>query len=315
LISLISPAFNESANLGPLYERLAAAMAAVGVDWEWIVVDDHSRDNTFDVLRALTARDPRVRGVRLARNSGSHVAITCGLHLAKGDAAIMLAADLQDPPETIRAMLERWRAGAEVVWATRRERPGDRTHSGFAAVYYWIMRRVVGMKEMPERGADFFLIGKPVLDAFRQFRERNVSVLALITWIGFRQETIEYDKQPRTAGRSGWTLARKVKLVVDSIVSFTDLPIRLCWYGGAALLALAVVVGVIGIAQLPTLGAALLLMLSVVLGLAGLQLIALGLIGEYVWRTLDEARGRPQYLIEAVADAAQGERIAAAADA
>jgi len=315
LISLISPAFNESANLGPLYERLAAAMAAVGVDWEWIVVDDHSRDNTFDVLRALTARDPRVRGVRLARNSGSHVAITCGLHLAKGDAAIMLAADLQDPPETIRAMLERWRAGAEVVWATRRERPGDRTHSGFAAVYYWIMRRVVGMNEMPERGADFFLIGKPVLDAFRQFRERNVSVLALITWIGFRQETIEYDKQPRTAGRSGWTLARKVKLVVDSIVSFTDLPIRLCWYGGAALLALAVVVGVIGIAQLPTLGAALLLMLSVVLGLAGLQLIALGLIGEYVWRTLDEARGRPQYLIEAVADAAQGERIAAAADA
>lgn len=315
MISLISPAFNESANLGPLYERLAAAMAAVGVDWEWIVVDDHSRDNTFDVLRALTARDPRVRGVRLARNSGSHVAITCGLHLAKGDAAIMLAADLQDPPETIRAMLERWRAGAEVVWATRRERPGDRTHSGFAAVYYWIMRRVVGMKEMPERGADFFLIGKPVLDAFRQFRERNVSVLALITWIGFRQETIEYDKQPRTAGRSGWTLARKVKLVVDSIVSFTDLPIRLCWYGGAALLALAVVVGVIGIAQLPTLGAALLLMLSVVLGLAGLQLIALGLIGEYVWRTLDEARGRPQYLIEAVADAAQGERIAAAADA
>jgi len=315
LISLISPAFNESENLGPLYERLAAAMAAVGVDWEWIVVDDHSRDNTFDVLRALTARDPRVRGVRLARNSGSHVAITCGLHLAKGDAAIMLAADLQDPPETIRAMLERWRAGAEVVWATRRERPGDRTHSGFAAVYYWIMRRVVGMKEMPERGADFFLIGKPVLDAFRQFRERNVSVLALITWIGFRQETIEYDKQPRTAGRSGWTLARKIKLVVDSIVSFTDLPIRLCWYGGAALLALAVVVGVIGIAQLPTLGAALLLMLSVVLGLAGLQLIALGLIGEYVWRTLDEARGRPQYLIEAVADAAQGERIAAAADA
>jgi len=226
-----------------------------------------------------------------------------------------MQADLQDPPETIRAMLERWRAGVDVVWATRRERPGDRTHSGFAAVYYWIMRRVVGMTEMPERGADFFLVGKPVLDAFRQFRERNVSVLALITSIGFRQETIEYDKQPRTAGRSGWTLARKIKLVVDSIVSFTDLPIRLCWYGGAALIALAVVVGVIGLWQLPALGAALLLILSVVLGLAGLQLIALGLIGEYVWRTLDEARRRPQYVIEAVAGAAQGERTPIAADA
>jgi dolichol-phosphate mannosyltransferase len=315
VISLISPAFNESANLGPLYERLKAAMAAVGVDWEWIVVDDHSRDGTFDVLRTLVVRDPRVRGVRLARNSGSHAAITCGLHLAQGDAAIMLAADLQDPPETIRVMLERWRAGVDVVWATRRERPGDRTHSGFAALYYWIMRRVVGMTEMPERGADFFLIGKPVLEAFRQFRERNVSVLALITSLGFRQETIEYDKQPRAAGRSGWTLARKVKLVVDSIVSFTDLPIRLCWYGGAALVVLAVVVGVIGISQLPTIGAALLLILSVVLGLAGLQLIALGLIGEYVWRTLDEARRRPQYLIEAVAGTAQGERAPAAADA
>lgn len=315
MISLISPAFNESANLGPLYERLAAVMATLGLDWEWIVVDDHSRDDTFGVLRMLAARDPRVRGVRLARNSGSHVAITCGLHLAQGDAAIMLAADLQDPPETIRAMLERWRAGVEVVWATRRERPGDRTHSGFAAVYYWIMRRVVGMTEMPERGADFFLIGKPVLEAFRRFRERNVSVLALITSIGFRQETIEYDKQPRAAGRSGWTLARKVKLVVDSIVSFTDLPIRLCWYGGAALVVLAVAVGAIGISQLPTIGAALLLILSVVLGLAGLQLVALGLIGEYVWRTLDESRRRPQYVIEAIAGVAQSERTPAAADA
>ena len=307
MISLISPAFNESENLGPLYERLAAAMAAVGVDWEWIVVDDHSRDSTFDVLRALAARDPRVRGVRLARNSGSHVAITCGLHLAQGDAAIMLAADLQDPPETIRAMLERWRAGAEVVWATRRERPGDRTHSSFAAIYYWVMRRLVGMTEMPERGADFFLIGKPVLVAFRQFRERNVSVLALITWLGFRQETIEYDKQPRAAGRSGWTLARKIKLVVDSVVSFTDLPIKVCWYLGAALLVIAVIVGVLGLLQLPALGAALLLILAAVFGLSGLQLLALGLVGEYVWRAFDEARGRPQYVIEAVAgEALQG---------
>jgi polyisoprenyl-phosphate glycosyltransferase len=299
VISLISPAFNESANLGPLHERLSSAMAAVGVEWEWIVVDDHSRDETFDVLRALNTRDPRVRGVRLARNSGSHVAITCGLHLARGDAAIMLAADLQDPPETIRTMLDRWRAGADVVWATRRERPGDRAHSGFAAVYYWIMRHVVGMKEMPERGADFFLIGKPVLEAFRQFRERNVSVFALITWLGFRQETIEYDKQPRAAGRSGWTLARKIKLVVDSVVSFTDLPITLCWYGGSALIVVAIIVGTLGLTQLPTLGAALLLILAAVFGLAGLQLLALGLVGEYVWRAFDEARGRPQYVIEA----------------
>lgn len=303
MISVITPAFNESANLEHLYERLSASMMAVGVDWEWVVVDDHSRDATFDVVRALAARDARVRGVRLSRNSGSHVAITCGLHQADGDAAIMLAADLQDPPETIRAMLERWRDGADVVWATRRERPGHRTHAGFAAIYYWIMRHAVGMKEMPARGADFFLVSRRVLDEFRRFRERNVSVLALITWLGFRQDIVEYDKQPRAAGKSGWTLKRKIKLVVDSIVSFSDLPIALCWYGGLALIAAGTAIGVTGLVLLPALIAGLLVILGAVLGVGGILLVALGLVGEYVWRALDEARGRPQYLIEAIAGA------------
>jgi dolichol-phosphate mannosyltransferase len=301
VISVITPAFNESANLENLYARLAAALTTVGVEWEWIVVDDHSRDATFDVVRALAARDVRVRGVRLSRNCGSHLAITCGLHQASGDVAIMLAADLQDPPETIRLMLERWRDGAHVVWATRRQRPGDRTHAGFAAIYYWIMRQVVGMTEMPERGADFFLVSRQVIDEFRRFRERNVSVLALITWLGFRQETIEYDKQPRAAGRSGWTLARKVTLVVDSVVSFSDLPIRLCWYGGIALIGLALLLGVLGVAPVLGLDRRVLAILAALSGIGGVQLLAIGLVGEYVWRALDEARARPQYLIEAIA--------------
>ena len=299
MISLVTPAFNEAANLPALYERLAAAMAPLEVAWEWIVVDDHSPDGTFAALTSLAAHDSRVRGIRLARNSGSHVAITCGLHHARGEAAVMLAGDLQDPPEVIRDMVARWRAGADVVWAVRRVRPGARAHAGFAAIYYWVMRRVVGMHDMPANGADFFLIGRPVLEAFRQFRERNVSVLALIVYLGFRQETVEYDKQPRAAGRSGWTLRKKIKLVIDSIVAFSDLPIRLCWYGGAALLALAVLVGIGSLPLLPSLGAGLLLVIALVIGLAGLQLLALGLVGEYVWRAFDEARGRPQYVIEA----------------
>jgi glycosyltransferase involved in cell wall biosynthesis len=301
LISVITPAFNEAENLRALYERLASAMATVGVEWEWIVVDDHSRDDTFAVVHALAAVDPRVRGFRLARNSGSHVAITCGLHQAAGAAAIMLAADLQDPPETIARMIDKWRAGAQVVWAVRRERPGDKAHAGFAALYYWVVRNVVGMKQMPARGADFFLADRRVLDAFKQFPERNVSVLALITWLGFRQELIEYDKQPRAAGQSGWTLARKIKLVIDTVVSFSDLPIRLCWYGGAALFVMALLIAVGGLLLLPSLGAGLLLVLAVAVGLAGVQLFALGLVGEYVWRALDESRRRPQYLIEAIA--------------
>ena len=301
MISILTPAFNEAANLPRLYERLIETMRAVGGDWEWVIVDDHSHDQTFAVIEALALRDARVRGFRLARNSGSHVAITCGLHQVEGDAAVMMAADLQDPPETLPSMIARWRQGAQVVWATRRVQPGDRSHKGFAALYYWMMRRLVGMKEMPARGADFFLVDRVVLEAFRRFPERNVSVLALITWLGFRQEFVEYDKQPRIAGQSGWTLARKIKLVADSIASFSDFPIRLCTYIGLALMTASVVLLIFALALLPQLGGGVLFLLFLIVGLAGLQLVAVGVVGEYVWRALEESRRRPIYLIEAIA--------------
>jgi len=301
MISILTPAFNESTNLRALYDRLAAAMAAHGMDWEWVIVDDHSRDGTFAVIQQLAMADSRVRGLRLARNSGSHTAITCGLHHVSGDAAVLLAADLQDPPEFLATMIQRWRQGAQVVWAVRRRQPGDTSHRGFAAVYYWIMRRLVGMREMPATGADFFLIDRAVIDAFRQSHERNTSVFALITWLGFRQEQIEYDKQPRASGRSGWTLARKVTLVIDSVTSFSDFPLRWCLYGGLSLLAAGALVGVGGLALLPSLGAGLLLVVALVLALSGVHLCALAIVGQYVYRALDEARGRPRYVVEAVA--------------
>ena len=134
MLSILTPAFNEATNLDALYARVASATTQLGVEWEWLIVDDHSRDETFAAVQRLAAADPRVRGVRLARNSGSHVAITCGLHRVRGDAAVMMAADLQDPPEVIGAMLGEWRKGDRVEWATRRVRPGERTHAGFAAL-------------------------------------------------------------------------------------------------------------------------------------------------------------------------------------
>ena len=161
MLSILTPAFNEAANLPALYARLVETMGAIGGEWEWIIVDDHSRDDTFAVIEGLALRDSRVRGFRLARNSGSHVAITCGLHHVDGAAAVMMAADLQDPPETIDAMIAAWRSGAQIVWAARRNSP-----SAMSAFYYWIMRHVVGMKEMPARGADVFLIDRAVIDAF-----------------------------------------------------------------------------------------------------------------------------------------------------
>ena len=296
MLSIVTPAFNEAAGLDALYVRLARSMEAVGGEWEWLIVDDHSPDDTFSVIERISGVDGRVRGIRLARNSGSHVAITCGLHHARGEAAVMMAADLQDPPEMLQSMIDAWRQGAQIVWTVRRGRP-----SAFSALYYRLMRRVAGLEDMPKSGADFFLVDRIVLDAFRQFPERNVSVLALITWVGFRQAHVEYDKQPRASGRSGWTLARKIRLVIDSVTAFSDVPIRLCTYAGAMLVAAAVVLGLLSALLLPSIGAGLLFVLGAMVGLTGMQLIALGVVGEYVWRALEEARRRPQYLIERVA--------------
>ncbi len=294
MLTLVTPAFNEALNLGGLHARIRTTMDTLGQDWEWIVVDDHSTDNTFDVLRAVAETDPRVRGLRLARNEGSHVAITAGLHHARGDAAVVLAADLQDPPETIGAMLAAWRGGAQVVWGTRREQPGAPAHAGFAAIYYWIMRRLVGVTALPERGADFFLADRVVLDAFAQHAERQISVFALVAWMGFRQATIEYDKQPRAAGRSGWTTARKVALVADSVTAFSALPVRFVTATGVLLLATGLVCGLAWVLR----GGFRLGLGSGLAALSGLHLTALGVVGEYVWRTLELARRRPVYLVE-----------------
>jgi dolichol-phosphate mannosyltransferase len=278
-------------------------MTQLGEEWEWVIVDDHSRDDTFAVIQRLVLVDSRVRGVRLARNRGSHIAITCGLHHVRGDAAVMMASDLQDPPETLGLLFQKWREGAQVVWATRRAQPGDQAHAGFAAIYYWVMRTVVGMKEIPARGADFFLVDRVVIDAFRRCEEPHVSVFALITWLGFRQDYIEYDKQPRVAGRSGWTIARKIKLVIDSITGFSDAPIKACWLIGAALLVIGLLSVVVGLVFFQSLQAAVVVLLGAMGALSGLHLCALAMLGEYVWRALDQARHRPIYVIEAMAGA------------
>ena len=298
MISLITPAFNEGSNLPMLHERLTSVFRQL--DWEWIIVDDHSRDNTFEVIERLVAIDPRVRGIRLAYNSGSHLAFTCGLRHASGEVAALMVADLQDPPELLIQMLERWRSGVQVVWAVRRHQPGDGSGT---QLYYWIMRNLVGMNDMPATGADFFLVDRVVIDAFLAAADRHVSIFALMMWLGFRREFIQYDKQPRTRGRSGWTLAKKLKLVVDSIVGFSDFPIWWLTYAGVAALVAALVPAVVAVVAYSGLNAALLLLAALVIGLFGCHLIALAILGHYVWRGLDAARKRPLFSIEAVAKA------------
>jgi len=306
-LSIITPAWNEAENLPVLHERLRSVLDTTGMPWEWIIVDDHSRDRTFEIVGELAARDQRVRGIRFARNAGSHVAIACGIDEARGDAAVILAADLQDPPETLPQLLARWTSGAQVVWAARRVAPGQRaSNPGFSSLYYWMMRRVLGLTDMPATGADFFLIDRVVIDAFRQCREQRVSVLALITWLGFTQDRIEYEKQPRLHGSSGWSVGRKVRLVVDSLTAFSNVPVTLCWALGAAMVLVVIVLAAVGAfgGSLGVLTPAAVVLVASVVGVGGLVVLALAAIGEYVWRALDESRRRPRYIVQARTPAA-----------
>jgi dolichol-phosphate mannosyltransferase len=301
-LSIVTPAWNEAQNLPVLYQRLCALLDPLAIAWEWIVVDDHSRDGTFEVVLSIARTDSRVHGLRFSRNSGSHIGITCGLHQARGACAVIMAADLQDPPETLPQLLDEWHTGAQVVWAVRAKREGEKASTiGFSRLYYWIMRQVVGMKEMPSTGADFFLMDRVVLDAFREFNETNTSILALITWMGFRQSFISYDKKARLHGTSGWNLEKKLKLVVDSITAFTYVPIRAITYFGFmfAMIGFAYAAFVLINAMNGTPPQGWTSLMIVVLVLGGFQMLMMGILGEYLWRALDEARRRPRYLIEA----------------
>ncbi len=300
-VSIVSPAYNESENFASMYERLEAVFIDLQVTWEWVVVDDHSGDDSFDQLSRLAALGGRVRAVRLSRNFGSHAAIHCGLSHVRGLCAIVMAADLQDPPEMIPELIAKWRGGSQVVWAARNLRAGEsQAVLWFSRLYYWLMKQLNGLDKIPPRGADFWLMDRVVIEAYLQFKEVHVSALLLILWMGFQQEIIYYDKQARLHGHSGWTLKKKLKLLVDSITSFTYLPIRLMSYIGmivatlgflyAAFIVINTLLGhsVEGWSSL----------MVVILVLGGMQMGMLGILGEYLWRSHDETRRRPRYLIE-----------------
>lgn len=311
LVSVVTPAFNEGKNLSILHERLSKVLSALPeTEYEWIVVDDHSTDDTFAVLERLHRADPRIRAFRLSRNSGSHVAVACGLEKARGECAIVLAADMQDPPEFLPEFLKERAKGAQVVWAARSGRGG--AGSGlFASTYYFIMRRIVGIRGMPPRGADYFLVDRVVLDSLAGFTESHTNLLAAIASMGFRQVSIRYEKQERLHGASGWTLRKKLSMVFGSIVSFSSFPIRAMSYGGFLTLAAGVAMGAFcGVSALrggrPE---GWLWVVAAVLSVGGLQMILMGILGAYTWRALEESRRRPRYLIEATTET-DGDRIA-----
>ena len=300
-ISIITPAFNEEKSLSIFYQRLFGVLNSLHINYEWMVVDDHSNDSTYTVLKNIADKDKNVHAVRLSRNHGSHKAITAGLHLATGDCAIVMATDLQDPPEIIPKLIDKWKSGFQIVWAVRSNREGEtNVTKSLSRFYYWLMKRVVGVEELPSTGADFFLIDRKVIDALKLFKESNVSIFSLLAWMGFNQESIFYVKQARMHGKSGWTFRKKMKLVIDSITSFSHFPIRLMTYIGfiAAFSGFVYALFVIYnfVLGQPDSGWSSLMVVVLILG--GFQLIMAGILGEYLWRAVDESRRRPQFLIE-----------------
>lgn len=301
-ISIVVPAFNESENILVLYERVRNTLGKMEVDWEIVIVDDHSADNTFEIIKNTASKDPNVHGVRLAKNSGSDMAMMCGFRASRGDCAITLAADLQDPPELIPSLVAQWKEGAQVVGAVRAGREGvSMTYKIFAKLFYLMMRKVFGVKETPEDGAvDFFLLDRSVLEALARFKEGNMSLGFLIPWLGFKQKYITYIKEARLHGTTSWTLPKIAKRIVDSISFFSFMPIRAISFIGmlVALLGFAYAVVVITLALKGVSVSGWASLMVVVLVLGGTQMLMMGTLGEYLWRALEAARGRPQYLVE-----------------
>jgi len=313
LLSVVTPLFNEEDNIEPYLGRLQAVATTLEkscVSLEVVLVDDHSTDRSPEIIKGLLDDSPRLslKYVRLSRNSGSHTACTAGLRFCSGDAAVLIPVDLQNPPELIPRMLEQYRSGADVVWAARAGRQGATFGHKLGAWLYYALMRAVAIPQTPSRGADFVLMGRKVIDAYNTIPEKHTSLLAMVLWMGFRQTEIDYVKQARHSGKSKWSFSRKVKLFVDSVISFSYVPIRFCTCMGALmamvgfLYAAAVVIGRMG-GWVAT-GTGFAALMTVLLVGQGMIMLMLGVLGEYLWRTYDEARGRPRFLVEDYRDSA-----------
>jgi dolichol-phosphate mannosyltransferase len=302
LITIVVPVFNEGDNLRLFYDAVTEVIRTIPeYDWGFIFVDDGSRDGSFDVLSALRARDERVQALRFPRNFGSHVAIAAGIDYCRGDAAVVMAADLQDPPALIRDFVDRWRSGHDVVWGARTGRDEGALRTYGMAMFYRLVRRFA-IPTYPQGGTgSFCLISRPVIDAFRQCQERNRLTFGLIAWSGFRETSVPYHRPRRLIGASSWTLRKMVKAAIDTFVSFSSLPIRTISFLGLLVSALSFIFGVYVFINQVFFGTRVQGWTSVMLAvlvLGGVQLLMIGVLGEYLQRILDEARGRPLYIVE-----------------
>jgi dolichol-phosphate mannosyltransferase len=298
--SIVAPIFNELENLPELYRRMRDVMSATRETWELLLVDDGSTDGSTESIMELAKQDKHVRPVIFARNFGHQVAITAGWDYARGDAVVTIDADLQDPPEAIPELIAKWREGYEVVYAVRAEREGETWFKKTtAALFYRIVHRITDVK-IPVDTGDFRLMDRKVVDVLKTMRERHRFPRGMSAWVGFRQIGVPYKRAARHAGVTKYPFKNMLKLALNAITGFSYFPLQLATYFGFAAAGLAIIaIPVVIIMRLAGHGAFLgqATTLIAVLFLGGVQLISLGMLGEYLGRIYDEVKGRPLYIV------------------
>ena len=298
--SIVLPVFNEEATLPELVRRLEELLGRLDGPSEVILVDDGSSDQSYVLMLAAREADERFKVLRLSRNFGHQVAITAGIDVAAGDAVIVMDADLQDPPEVVVELAERWREGYDVVYGVREERTGDnRFKKATASGFYRVFRRLSEV-DVPLDAGDFRLVDRRALEAFKTMRESNRYVRGMFGWIGFRQGEVRFQRDERYAGETKYPLTKMVRFATDGIVSFSSAPLRLALNVGFVVSALSFLLGIVflvsklaGLYSVPGLASVAVL----VAFLGGIQLLVLGVMGEYIARIHDEVKGRPLYLV------------------
>ncbi len=300
-LSIVIPVYYNEQNLLPLYSDIKEKIIdRIDFDYEIVMVDDGSKDKSWEVMQELAKQDSHIRIFRLSRNYGSHAAILCGLAQCTGDCAVIKAADLQEPTEMVLEMYARWLKGNNVVLAVREGREESAGQALFANLYYWLVRKTA-LPQMPKGGFDTFLVDRKVIEVLERMDEKNSAITGQILWSGFQTDVVYYVRRAREVGKSRWTLKKKIRLVADTLFSFSSLPITVVSVVGAfsffGSLLWAVVVllfkltGNIEVSGFTTLFIFQLFSFGVIM-------LTLGILGNYLWRTFDASRGRPVYIIE-----------------
>jgi dolichol-phosphate mannosyltransferase len=301
-LSLVIPIYNEEPIIDELERRLVALLRdvpSVGDAWEVVLVNDGSRDRSLEMLRGVAARDPRFKVLSFSRNFGHQMAITAGVDRADGQAVIVMDADLQDPPEVVREMVQKWREGYDVVYGVRRSRAGETIFKKFtAAVFYRLLRAMLGI-DIPVDAGDFRLMSRPVVLALRALRERHRFVRGMVAWVGFKQVAVKYDREARFAGETKYPLRKMIRFAIDGITSFSVLPLRIATWLGSIAGAVAVVAGMWSVyVRFFASGVVpgwTTIMILVAFGTSA-QLLMTGILGEYVGRIYEELKRRPLYI-------------------